>query len=129
MHSLSILLPNNRLFNLESRSFSVQQAASNLHPSLKHVQRVLVFHCICTNRINGSVNQYSEINYQCFLQWSPYITKGSGCDITCNLHIIKIFYVMCNWSIINEVQWNLYNPDTFGPGKSVLFMEVSLFPR
>ena len=23
------------------------------------------------------------------------------------------------------IQWNLYNPDTFGPGKSVLIMEVS----
>ena len=61
MHSLSILLPNNRLLNPESRSFSVRQAASNLLSSLKHVQRVLVFHCIRTNRINGSVNQCSEI--------------------------------------------------------------------
>ena len=61
MHSLSILLPNNRLFNPESRSFSMRQAASNLIPSLKHVQCVLGFHCIRTNRINGSVNQCNEI--------------------------------------------------------------------
>ena len=61
MHSLSILLPNNRLLNPERRSFSVQQAGSNLFSSLKHVQRVLAFHCIRTNRINGSLNQYSEI--------------------------------------------------------------------
>ena len=26
---------------------------------------------------------------------------------------------------IYDLQWNLYNPDTCGPGKSVLIMEVS----
>ena len=57
MHSLSILLPNNRLLNPESRSFSMRQAVSNLLSLLKHVQHVLVFHCIRTNGINGSVNQ------------------------------------------------------------------------
>ena len=33
-------------------------------------------------------------DYQCFLQWCPYIGKGSRCDITFNL-----FHVTCNWSI------------------------------
>ena len=55
------MLPNNSLLNPESGSFSVRQAASNLLSSLKHVQHVLVFHCIRTNRINGSVNRCSEI--------------------------------------------------------------------
>ena len=61
MYLLSILLPNSRLLNLGSWSFSMRRLANNLLPLLKLVQCVLVFHCICTNRINGSVNQCSEI--------------------------------------------------------------------
>ena len=81
MHSLSILLPNNRLLNSESQSFSVRQAASNLLSSLKHVQRVLVFHCIRTNRINGSVNQCSEIISVLSFGRNPVVTSRAICKL------------------------------------------------
>ena len=43
---------------------------------------------------------------------------------TCSLQLLKV-----TLQLDLVVQWNLYNPDTCRPGKSVLIMEVSWFPR
>ena len=72
----------------------MRQLASNLLSSLKHVERVLVFHCICTNGINGSVNQYSEIISAVF---NGFHTFGRDPDVMS--HTMCIFYIPSSLSI------------------------------
>ena len=102
MHSLSILLPNNRLLNPESQSFSVRQAVSNLlSSSLKHVH--LVFHCIRPNRINGAVNQYIEI----ISAFSNGLhTFGRDSDVTSRAICILLKYFTVHYVIDSAILHN-----------------------